>query len=349
MMKINGALFYLRLAIKKPGDAWEVLRALPKLVVQCGLLRKPVLLICRYSGMGDIICTFPSVAALKEQHPKSVMVYETRGHNVNLVRRCREVDLVVGEGSLLTMLLQRFLRPAQILFPALPDECKPPRPRERIHLIDEFRNSFGLTSLDKQSVQLKVSRRAARSVAKRLRQEGIYGKPFALLHTGPTWKVKEWPAEKWNELVVELKAKHQIEVIQIGENRTPYGEIREGPRVTGARNWVGVLTLDETLAALSVADLFLGVDSGVLHLAGTVNTPTIGIFGPTDPACFLPRNSRAVGVTSDVSCLGCHHNSQGPGHWQNGCPNNIQCMSRLQARDVFVACGKFLGLPQTIS
>jgi len=348
MIRVSGAIFYLRLAIEKPRDAWQVLRALPKLMVQCVLLKKSLLLICRYSGMGDIICTFPSVVALKEQHSGSIIVYETRCHYVTLVRSCRQVDLVVEEGSLLTMLLQRFFKPVEILFPSLPDEGKPPRPRERIHLIDEFRRSFGLKSLDKKSVRLDPSPRALRQVIKRLRHEQIYGKPFAVLHTGPTWKVKEWPEKKWGELIAELKEQYRIEVIQIGEDRTPYGEKREGPRVAGASNWVGTLSMDQTLALLGLADLFVGVDSGVLHLAGAVNTPVIGVFGPTDPACFLPRNNRAIGVTSNISCLGCHHQPQGPGHWQNGCTNNIQCMSGLPVKDVFDACTKLLRVPQPI-
>lgn len=308
-----------------------------------------MLLICRYSGMGDILCTFPSVAALKEQHPGSLIAYETRCHYVTLVRRCHQVDLVVEEKSLLSMLLQRFFKPAEILFPSLPDERKPPGQRERIHLVDEFCKSFGLNSLEKQSVQLDVSRRALQEVVKRLREEHIYGKPFVVLHTGPTWKVKEWPEDKWNELIVELKEHYRIEAIQIGEDRTPYGETRKSPRIAGTRNWVGTLTMDQTLALLSLADLFLGVDSGVLHLAGAVNTPMIGIFGPTDPACFLPRNNRAAGITSNVPCLGCHHDSRGPGHWQTGCANNIQCMSQLPVKAVFDACEKLLPASQPIS
>lgn len=348
MIRISGVIFYLRLAIEKPRDAWQALRAFPKLLVQCVLLRKSILLVCRYSGMGDIVCTFPSVATLKGQHPESIIVYETRCHYVTLVRSCREVDLVVEEGSLLTILLQRVFKPGQILFPSLPDEGKPPRPRERIHLIDEFSKSFGLSILNEQSVYLDVSPRALRHVVKRLRHEQIYGKRFAVLHAGPTWKVKEWPEKQWNELIAKLKAHHRIEVIQIGEDRTPYGEIREGTRVAGARNWVGTLTMDQTLALLSMADLFLGVDSGVLHLAGAANASCIGLFGPTDPACFLPRNNRSIGITSNVSCLGCHHNAKGPAHWQSGCANNIQCMSELPVKSVFDACTKLLHLPQPI-
>jgi ADP-heptose:LPS heptosyltransferase len=342
MKGISGALFYLRIAVEKPGNAWQVLCAFPKLLVHCVLLRKPVLLLCRYSGIGDIVCTFPSVAILKEQHPGSLIVYETRRSYLTLVRSCRPVDLVVEEASLLSMLLQRFFKPKETFRPFLPDELRPPQPRQRIHLTEEFRKSLGLKSESARPVRFDISARALRRVRQRLKHERLRGKPLVIIHTGPTWKVKEWPEKNWRLLVAELKKQNQIEVIQIGEDRTPYGETRESPRVTGSRNWVGTLTVDQTLALLSLAVLFVGIDSGVMHLAGAVNAPCVGLFGPTDPACFLPKNGRAAGVTADVPCLGCHHDPEGPRHWQNGCSENIRCMSELGADEVLLACNQLL-------
>ena len=85
-------------------------------------------------------------------------------------------------------------------------------------------------------------------------------------------------------------------------------------------DWIGKLSMDQMLALLKEADLFVGIDSGMLHMAGAVRTACVGIFGPTDPACRMPIGSPAIGVTAQVPCLGCHHNAGGPGHWISGCP-----------------------------
>ncbi len=342
MIVKRGALFCLRLAVKGSRNVWQLLCAVPKLLIPCVFFKKNILFICRRSGIGDIVCTLPSVAALKQNHPQSIIVYRTRFDFITLVRRSRYVDLVVEEGSSLDELLQKLFKPKIAFDPRLPDEQTPPKPRKRIHLIEEFRILFGLASLNERAPQLDISARALRQVKQRLQNENILGKPFVVIHSGPTWKVKEWPDYKWHELVAELKARNQIEVIQIGEDRTSYGEKRASPRITGVIRWVGTLTLDQTLALLSLTDLFLGVDSGLLHMAGAVDAPCVGIFGPTDPACFLPRTGRTAAVTANVSCLGCHHNSQGSGHWQSGCPNGIRCMSELSVNEVLVACEKFL-------
>jgi ADP-heptose:LPS heptosyltransferase len=340
--KENGLVSILRSVVKKPRGVWQVLCAFPKLFVQCVCLRKSILWVYRHAGIGDIVSTLPSVATLKQHFPKMIVVYETRPGYVTLVRRCPHVDMVIEDCSLPTKFLPRIFKPKMSFRPLLPEERHPPQPRERIHIIEEFQKSFGLKSLNEQSARLTVSSRALRQVGRRLRHEQMGGKPFAVIHTGPTWKVKEWPEKNWDDLVAGLKARNQIAIIQIGENRTATGEARESPHVVGAINWVGTLTMDQTLALLSLANLFVGVDSGVLHLAGVMDAPCVGIFGPTDPMCFLPRNGRSAGMVSNVSCLGCHHDPQGPRHWQSGCANHIRCMTELSVESVSEACGKLL-------
>lgn len=337
-----GLARFLRLIPKNPRAACQIASGLVVLVIQRFCLRRPILYVRRHGGMGDIVCTFPSVAALKTRHPGSFLVYATHPIYIPLVRCFRDVDLVIDQDSLLANLMRSFFKPRIAVRPFLPDEKTPPLPRERIHLVDEFHRSFGLEDSHECAVRLDVPAGAVRQVERRLRHEGKGVKTLIVIHTGPTWEVKEWPQKSWCELVARLTTQGRVLVIQIGEDRTAYGKSRESIRVAGAMNWIGKLTIGQTLALLSLADLFVGIDSGVLHLAGAVNTPCVGIFGPTDPACFLPRNARARGVLSDVSCLGCHHEKEGPRHWRVGCANNIQCMSDLPVARVYEACNDLL-------
>jgi ADP-heptose:LPS heptosyltransferase len=90
----------------------------------------------------------------------------------------------------------------------------------------------------------------------------------------------------------------------------------------------------EMLALLSSSILFVGIDAGILHVAGAVGTPCVGIFEPTDPECFLPRNCASIGVTGELTCIGCHHGASGPLHWMTGCPFDIRCMREVKATTV---------------
>ena len=92
------------------------------------------------------------------------------------------------------------------------------------------------------------------------------------------------------------------------------GEASVGPRTA----WLG-----EFLALLARARLFMGSDSGPLHLASLVGTPAVVLFGPTDPL----ENAPFPGVPSrilqhDVGCNPC----------RRGCPP-LPCMAAVQVEE----------------
>jgi len=260
-----------------------------------------------------------------------------------LLECCPAVDVAVELRTPLAESIHRFLRPRWTLYPLLPDERTPPQSRKHIHIVEEFGRSCGLSFLTERSPRLEIPTKARERIERRLRKAGLQNETIAVIHTGPTWQVKEWPTAKWRELVNRLQWNLGVAVIQIGHDYCGSGEPRPSPRVEGAVDWVGQLCIKEMLALLKRAKVFVGIDSGMLHLAGAVCAPCVGLFGPTDGRCFLPRESPAVGVTSRVACLGCHHHTLGPTHWRTGCPSAMICMSELAVNDVFVACSQLCG------
>ena len=59
---------------------------------------------------------------------------------------------------------------------------------------------------------------------------------------------------------------------------------------------VGRLTLPQVAACLERACLFIGNDSGLMHLAAATGTPTIGLFGPTDASTYGPTGRQAMAI-----------------------------------------------------
>jgi ADP-heptose:LPS heptosyltransferase len=166
--------------------------------------------------------------------------------------------------------------------------------------------------------------------------------PVVAIHTGPTWPVKEWGALGWNSLVSSLKKRANATIIQIGSDVDSGRGVMRSLPVSGAVDWVNRFTLEEAAALVSQADLFVGIDSGLLHIAGAVGTPTVGLYGASNPELSLPPTTPSIGVTSDVCCLGCHHRLP-IGHWRTGCPHGITCMRELPPDRVAAACERLLG------
>jgi ADP-heptose:LPS heptosyltransferase len=73
--------------------------------------------------------------------------------------------------------------------------------------------------------------------------------------------------------------------------------------------------LTETAALLKKCCLFIGNDSGPLHLAAALNVPTIGLFGPTAPRQFYPYKSiKHTFIYKNLPCSPCYR--FGGGVWQ---------------------------------
>jgi ADP-heptose:LPS heptosyltransferase len=62
----------------------------------------------------------------------------------------------------------------------------------------------------------------------------------------------------------------------------------------------GATTLGQTAALLEAADLFLGNDTGIAHLAAAVGTPVVVVFGPTDPRRYGPLPGSGVAVAPEA-------------------------------------------------
>jgi ADP-heptose:LPS heptosyltransferase len=108
------------------------------------------------------------------------------------------------------------------------------------------------------------------------------GSGLAVVHPGATDPRRRWPADRFTELTARL-AGDGMRVLLIGDGADAAlaDEIaEEGARATGGdvQSLAGRITLPELAGVLSVADVFVGNDSGPRHLAQAIGTATVGIF-----------------------------------------------------------------------
>ena len=229
--------------------------------------------------------------------------------------------------------------------PQLEDER--PLGREHAHLVDDFAQTLEVKPGSRQP-KLHVPAALARSLVKKMKPISEKAKHVVGIHIGPSWRVREWTVEGWTKLVTLLRESFDCAVIQMGSDMDTGKGFVKTPRIAGTEDQVGKLNLEESVAALEQLDLFIGIDSGLLHAAGAVGTPTVGLFGPINPKLRLPPETPSAAVVSDVPCLGCHHRLPRL-HWRDGCPNDVRCMTALTAENVREACAKLLPVVQLTS
>ncbi len=139
--------------------------------------------------------------------------------------------------------------------------------------------------------------------ARRRRELGAAGGPYAVLAPTSRWPSKRWPQSHWSALIAPLRERGFGQVVLIGapgERDQVDGIIRETGRDVMLTDLVGRTDVGRILAIIAGADLVIANDSAPLHVAVGFARPCIGLFGPTDPARVGPWGAQD-GVVRAVS------------------------------------------------
>ena len=163
-------------------------------------------------------------------------------------------------------------------------------------------------------------------------------RPLVAIHPGAGAEVKLWSVEGWARVGNDLRQRFQARIVLTGSaaEQQLCAEIAarlDEPPI----NLAGRTSLDELAAVYRGCQLVLGPDSGPLHLAVAVGTPTVHLFGPADPAQFGPwgdeRRHRVL--VSPMACAPCRVLD-----WAD--LENHPCVTRLSAEAVVRAAVELL-------
>jgi len=114
------------------------------------------------------------------------------------------------------------------------------------------------------------------------------GQTFAVLHPYPKFNYKMWTEAGWVALAQALQGRG-LQVVLTGSNEPE--EVAYCQRLaatSGALCLAGQLSLAQTADLLRQAELFVGPDTAVTHLAAACGTPTVALFGPSNPVKWGP-------------------------------------------------------------
>ena len=139
---------------------------------------------------------------------------------------------------------------------------------------------------------------------------------------------KCWPADRYAELAGRLIAEFAADVILFGAA----SEKEVAARVAGLEpcviNLAGKTAIGDLPAFLARCGLFIGNDSGAMHLAAAVGLPVVAVFGPTDPGGTAPLATMVTVVQRQVACSPC---------FLRHCPIDHRCMTSVSVTEVLNA------------
>jgi ADP-heptose:LPS heptosyltransferase len=282
----------------------------------------------RLGGIGDVLMTTPSVKALKESFPTSHLIYATdpnyyTGELVQILEHNPYIDEVVDYRKISPEKYHLFVDITGVC-PHREKKGNPP-----VNRVDMFAEYIGIRLSDPVPVYVVTEEEKtwATQVYKKWFGSGTH--KVVVLHTASVDRRRTWPVENYINLIAEMN------------------ELRPDVRfvifdhLKAVRQWDYKNCVDasdygirQKAALLWACDVFVGPDSGPMHIAGALNKNMVTLFGSTDPAARINYYDNSVAVTSHEPCSYC---------WYSACVHtnaqDIPCMSNIQVKDVVSALG----------
>jgi heptosyltransferase-3 len=193
-------------------------------------------------------------------------------------------------------------------------------------------------------------------VVRQLLPFNIEKKSYAVVHIYPMFSYKMWNLEGWINLINWLNKSKGLEIVLTGGNSSAeleYISLLGQSLSNDSINIAGKVNLGGVAYLLSKASIYVGLDTAVTHIAAALGTPTVALYGPTNPVKWgpMPNNLSFSGkspykrkgsqIVKNVfllqgqgECVPCH---------EEGCDRNIRsfskCLQEIQVADVIEAVG----------
>ncbi|HSQ34836.1 MAG TPA: lipopolysaccharide heptosyltransferase II [Candidatus Binatia bacterium] len=147
---------------------------------------------------------------------------------------------------------------------------------------------------------------------------------------------KTWLPERFRDLIMAWRASHpDAEIVLLGTRgeKEPIDRIIAG--LSGPiHNLAGRLTLRQTIVVLSKCRLAVCNDSGLMHIASSLNVPLLAIFGPTRSEKTSPLGTPYRLLYHGADCAPCRHRE---------CPTDHRCMTAVRSDEVLAAAEELWG------
>lgn len=211
--------------------------------------------------------------------------------------------------------------------------------KHKVHSYTEIAIALG-ANIEDPYYRLHASENRRSSLGSVLRKHGIsFEKPIISIHAGAGNIHKQWTTEGFAEVADWLSAQG-FQVIFVGADRD-LEKIDATMSMLGhkAYNLGGSLSIGELMALFEMSTLFLGNDSGPMHLAAAMGTPVVALFGPVDERRWRPLSPNSVVLRGQEPCDDCRSK-------RKDC-DNFPCITLLSPNKVKEAINELLAAEQS--
>jgi heptosyltransferase-2 len=212
-----------------------------------------------------------------------------------------------------------------------------PKDLDKQHQISTYKSMLSPLSIELSGrmPKLYVSDNEVDIAKRLLRKLGVTDKHILVgINPGAAYgSAKCWPPQRFKQVVQRLLENPLIRVIFFGDpnGKSLIEEICYGlpERVV---NLAGKTTIRELMTLIGLCHVFLTNDSGPMHIASALNTPTVSLFGSTSDVRTGPYGEGCV-IHKHVECAPCY---------KRECPLDFRCMMNISVDEVYNELQKYI-------
>ena len=197
-----------------------------------------------------------------------------------------------------------------------------------------FRNTENYSNIKHEVCLTEVEKIHAETWLEKNCGAGYAAKKLVAIAPGSKWSSKIWSEKNYVEILIKLVETYAIFPIIFGGKEDFETGQRILSRLPNGANAAGSLNIRDGFAALEKCALYLGNDTGTMHMSAAVGIPCVGIFAATDyKGRWYPFGENNKIFRYTVECEGCH---------TPHCFNNHKCLELITPGEVYEACCEIL-------
>ena len=319
----------------------------------------PKILLIRLSSLGDVVLTTPAIRAVRANFPNAHIAMLVAKQSADVLRENPNLDEIITFDRLakdkdtgemwrivrllrerkftLAIDLQRKFRTEMHLSGATERVGKGWLCTTRVleqgnkHATSHYFDLLHAVDIpaEDQKLELFLAESERRDAVQRLKTAGVVDARLKVgLFPGAGWKLREWMPERFAAIGDRLVQHFDADVLIFGgQKESELVHTVVNLMHTHAIPFAGNLQIRQLAACIEQCDLFVTNDTGPMHIAAAVGTPTISLFGPGNHIRFQPLGALHETIRHAVPCSPCKQ-------FTDKCKDNI-CMKGIGVDEVW--------------
>ena len=272
-------------------------------------------LLVRSGGLGDLLFTTPALREIKRRFPECHLTAAVAAHHQRVLQNNPDVDVVTTRDRAYADAPHAFIADLEYYVETAPRQ-------QEVGRVELFAGALGVGGLEDSALRYFTTAGERRRAAETLGEDS---RPTVVVQPHGSCPARHCTAARMQQIIAGLRGRGW-RIVTLG-NYAPDGGWGSDLDLSGQTD------LAQAAAIIEMADAYLGLDSGLTHLANALGKPVVALYGPIDGKLRVSGHARCTVLQGNAyaNCEPCNDNRK------PGCNQFPQCLEEIPTEAICVA------------